>query len=46
MGTPTWKLFVINGMEDAIVPIEDNFIEATRGNNKVFSCTWQPQAHG
>ena len=31
---PSCKLLVIDGMEDSIFPIEDNFIVATRGHRK------------
>ncbi len=34
VGTPPCKLLVIDGMEDSIFPIEDNFIEASQGNKK------------
>jgi hypothetical protein len=34
IGTPTCKLLAINGMEDSIFPIEDNFIVATDGDKK------------
>ena len=34
LGTPTCKLLVIDGMEDSIFPIEDNFIVATQGDKK------------
>ena len=34
VGTPTCKLLVIDGMEDSIFPIEDNFIVATDGDKK------------
>ena len=32
--SPTCKLLVINGMEDSIFPIEDNFIVAAQGDKK------------
>ena len=34
IGMPTCKLLAINGMEDSIFPIEDNFIVATQGRGK------------
>jgi hypothetical protein len=33
-GTPTCRLFIINGMEDSIFPIEDSFLLGTQGKNK------------
>lgn len=34
IGTPTCRLLAINGMEDSIFPIEDNFIAAIDGDRK------------
>ena len=34
LDTPTCKLLVIDGMEDSIFPIEDNFLVAVRGHKK------------
>ena len=34
IGTPTCKLLAIDGMEDSIFPIEDNFIVAMKGDKK------------
>jgi hypothetical protein len=31
---PSCKLLLINGMEDSIFPVEDNFIVAVRGDQK------------
>ena len=34
VSTPPCKLLVLDGMEDSIFPIEDNFIVATQGDKK------------
>ena len=31
---PSCKLLILDGMEDSIFPIEDNFVVAMKGNNK------------
>ena len=38
VGTPTYKVLVINGMEDSIFPIEDSFIRGFAGSQQRIGC--------